>query len=205
MSFPAPSFLPFGPALPAGLTRRMASRGSWPGRAAIRVQTRRCMIWGLIAALCIYAMSGSLLRIVGPQHWHAMAAQAAPAAASEAGDSALAPLRRWLSGIRSLSDDLHARAHAMGMTAHPHNHSALLRHWHGQDDNTVRVVADEAIDPALADLKAAAAIGGATLLLALAPACAWRLPGLANGRWPVASATRWRSAESIPPAEPPMA
>jgi hypothetical protein len=91
------------------------------------------------------------------------------------------------------------------MTAHPHSHGALLRHWHGQDDSTVRVVADEAIDPALADLKAAAAIGGATLLLALAPACAWRLTGLANGRWPVATAALWRSAESIPPAEPPMA
>ena len=144
MSFPAPSFLSFGPALPAGLTRRMASRGSWPGRAAIRVRTQRCLIWGLIAALCVYALSSSLLRIVGPQHWHAIVAQAAPATASGADETALAPLRRWLSGIRSLSDDLHARAHAMGMTAHRHSHSALLRHWHGQDDNTVRVVADDA-------------------------------------------------------------
>jgi hypothetical protein len=53
------------------------------------------------------------------------------------------------------------------------------------------------------DLTAAAAIGGATLLPALGPDCAWRGQALASGAWPEAARQSWRSLRLPPPTEPP--
>ena len=163
------------------------------------------MIWLLISALCIYSASASLLRTLGPQHWHAATESRTqvPVAADLSG-AVFKQLRRLASGVHALSNTLHARAHALGMTPHPHSHGALLRHWHEPGDDSVRLVNSVAMDPELADLKASAAMGGATLLLALGPDNAWQLPAAVRGAWPVTLATPWRNAELAPSAEPPI-
>lgn len=203
MLFLLPSSRSFASGLDLRLWRALGLDGGNHSSRDIRVRVRRCLVWCLVAALLVYSMSGCLLRVVGPRHWHADGASPAPVASSGAGLDALTQVKRWLSGIRSLSDELHVKAHALGIAPHHHTHSAVLRHWHAQEDNSVRLVVDDAVDPELADLKAAAAMGGATLLMALAPMTAWRVPASPNGGWPVSCASRWRSAELPLPSEPP--
>ncbi len=166
------------------------------------------LIWLLIVALGVYASSASMLRMLGATHWHAPGAVPVPAMAAPQPGWDSAPLRqlgRWLAGIRSLADDLHAQAHALGVAPHQHSHSALLRHWHGEHDDTVRPAAGADPAPELADLTAAAAMGGATLLLAPGPDCAWCLAASANGAWPDSARPSWRSHRLPPPSEPPIA
>lgn len=171
-----------------------------------RGRVRHLLIWLVIVASCVYASSSSMLRMLGAPHWHA-APQAAAAAPATAGwdHAAVAQLVHWLADICGLAEAMHQRAHALGLVPHQHHHSALLRHWHADDDSTVRLAADAAVAPELADLSAAAAIGSATLLLALGPDCAWRGAGLANGAWPAAARQAWRSVRLPPPTEPPIA
>lgn len=166
----------------------------------------RRLIWVLIVSLAVYALSGGILRTAGPKHWHA-ASTALPAAANAPG--LLSPVvqqaQKWLGQVQALADAAHARAHALGVAPHQHSHSAVLRHWHDPADDTVRLLADEAVSPELADLKAAAALGGATLTLALATLDGWRLAKGPNGRWPQAKVPRWGSALTPPPIDPPIA
>lgn len=169
------------------------------------------LIWLVMVALGVYASSASMLRMLGATHWHAPV-MAGTAALSEAGRqppgheaAALRQLGHWLADIRHLADGLHARAHALGLEPHTHSHSSLLRHWHGEEDQTVRVADGADLAPELADLSAAAAIGSATLLLALGPDGLWQIAAQANGAWPDAARPSWRSHRLPPPSEPPIA
>lgn len=168
----------------------------------------RWVLWLLIVALGVYACSGAVLRMLGPAHWHAPS-RAAPAVVDGRHGDPLRPLRALLAGIHALSDRAHAQAHALGLAPHqhqrPHQHGGLLRHWHGAEDDTVRLAAGEASDPRLADLSAAAAFGSATLLSAVGTGPARPALSRANGRWPPQPALCWRSADAAPPAEPPIA
>lgn len=179
----------------------MAARGGLPMVAPVR----QGLLWLLIAALCVYSCSGAVLRMLGPAHWHlSVPAASAPAVRGDLAGQPLRALRTLLAGIRSLGDQAHAQAHALGVAVHPHSHTGLQRHWHGADDDTVRLVTSEAADPRLDDLKAAAAIGAATLLPAFGQGPAWRAPPQANGAWPQQPAQRWRSTDTAPPTEPPI-
>lgn len=175
-------------------------------RSGVPDSLRRPLIWVLILALAIYALSGGILRTVGPKHWHAGASMP-PQIAKAAGafDPVLLQASRWFASLQALADAAHARAHALGAAPHHHSHSAVLRHWHDPADDSVQWLGDQAANPELADLKAAAAIGGATLILALATHEAWRLLARANGRWPHATVPSWHSVSSPPPIEPPIA
>lgn len=161
------------------------------------------LIWLVIVASGVYASSASTLRMLGAPHWHAPAP--AVTAPGDWDHAVAARLGQWLAGLRGLSDAMHQRAHALGMAPHTHSHSAVLRHWHADDDASVRLADTASLSPALADLTAAAAIGGATLLLATAPDCAWRHLAPVRGAWPTAACALWRSVRLPPPAEPPIA
>lgn len=165
------------------------------------------LVWLLISALCIYAASGSVLRMMGPKHWHAGAVSAVqPARSADLATLLFGRIVQVLADAQALADAAHARAHVAGAAPHHHSHSGLLRHWHSQHDDSVRVLdASDAVDPELADLKAAAAMGGATLLLALGPDMAWRPTMSGNGAWPASHPAAWLSADLSPPAEPPIA
>lgn len=166
-------------------------------------RARDLLIWLVIVASGVYASSASMLRMLGAPHWHAPA----PAAASTGGgwDHAVASrLDHWLADLRGLADAMHLRAHALGVAPHEHSHNAVLRHWHADDDASVRLAGVASLSPELADLTAAAAIGSATLLLATGPDCAWRQAAMAPGAWPTAACGLWRSVRLPPPAEPPI-
>lgn len=168
-------------------------------------QARRWLLWLLIAALGVYSCSGAVLRMLGPAHWHGSApAASVPAARAGLAGQPLQAVQALLDGIRRFGDQAHARAHALGVAAHPHRHTGLLHHWHGAGDDSVRLLASEAADPRLDDLKAAAAIGGATQLPAFGAGPTWRAPTRANGAWPQQPARRWRSTDTAPPTEPPI-
>ncbi|MDT7835824.1 hypothetical protein [Aquabacterium sp. OR-4] len=219
--------------------RRPARQQPMPPRPALAGHRARAshpaLLCLLVAALWVYACSAATLRVVGPAHWHAPAAQGA--GVWQSGAQALAPafssLQGWLGQIRALSDRAHDSAHALGLavqghghahgktpaqatstnasasaSAPTHAHAGVLRHWHEADDRSVRAVGPSpspAAATTLADLEAAAAIGAATLLPALGPCCLWPPGSLANGRWPASQAAPWRSALPLPPIDPPIA
>jgi hypothetical protein len=169
-----------------------------PGRRA-----RQLLIWLLIGASVIYASSASTLRMLGAPHWHAPAVATVPSGGGW--DQAVAArLGHWLADLRGLADAMHLRAHALGVAPHQHSHHMVLRHWHADDDASVRLSTAASLSPELADLTAAAAIGGATLLLATGPDCAWRQPAPAHGAWPTVACGLWRSVRLPPPSEPPI-
>lgn len=166
-------------------------------------RARQLLIWLVIVASAVYAASASRLRLLGAPHWHAPA----PAAAAAGHGHAAAASRPdgWLTALRGLADAMHQRAHALGLAPHTHSHSAVLRHWHADGDASLRLSDAAGLSPELDDLRAAAAIGSATLLLATAPDGAWQPPAMRHGAWPVAPCRPWRSVRLPPPAEPPIA
>ena len=166
-------------------------------------RARQLLIWLVIVASVVYASSASTLRMLGAPHWHAPAAAVAASPGSW-GPAIAARLGHWLADLRSLADGMHLRAHALGVAPHQHSHSTVLRHWHADDDRSVRLSDAVSLSPELADLAAAAAIGSATLLLATGPDGAWRHLALAPGSWPSAACQLWRSVRLPPPAEPPI-
>lgn len=166
-------------------------------------RTRDLLIWLVIVASGIYASSASTLRMLGAPHWHA---PAAAAASTDPGwqQPVAALLGHWLSDLRGLADAMHQRAHALGVAPHQHSHLTVLRHWHADDDASVRMTDAASLSPELADLTAAAAIGSATLLLATGPAGTWQPPAPVRGAWPTPACSLWRSVRLPPPAEPPI-
>ncbi|MEK8050161.1 hypothetical protein AACH10_07915 [Ideonella sp. DXS22W] len=178
------------------------------GRPALRA----ALVWCLIGALAVYATSGSLLRMLGPQHWHATPPAGLAAGLSAAarvdgpdlGTQVLRQIGQALAQVQALADAAHARAHALGAASHGHSHIGLLRHWHGADDDSVRVLGAQAQDPALADLTAGAALGSATLLLGTGPQGLGAPARAEAGAWPAVAAAAWVDADLAPPAEPPI-
>jgi hypothetical protein len=157
---------------------------------------RALLLWLLMLAQPIYGGSSASLRLLGPAHWHAGPAAAAP------GDDWLQPalqvVKRLADRVQQIHDEAHLRAHAYG---HKHEHHGLQRHWHDAADGSVHTVGSA--DPAVADLVAGASVGSATLTLA-APALPLVLPvSRANGRWPSGAAPAWADAEPRNTRPPP--
>lgn len=193
-------------------------RPGWPVRRG--APTGRAAAWSgllvrvLVLALCVYTVSGSLLRVLGPVHWHTQTA-AHPVAMpplSAAGAPVSAALRQGLAELRRLGGAWHAHGHGHGHghvhgDAHAHAHAAVQRHVHRLQEAGVRHLGPSQAggQDGLTDLSAAASVGAATLLLALAPASAWALRPVANGRWPVCRAAAWRNAPRRPLLRPPQA
>lgn len=157
---------------------------------------RAVILWLLILAMPIYGASSTSLRLLGPAHWHSM-----PSTATAPQGDWLKPVvqsvARLVQRVQQMRQEAHLRAHAYG---HKHEHNGLQRHWHDLRDGTVHTLDNG--DPNVTDLVAGAAVGSATLTLAMPDTHVLMPDSAANGQWPAKAGTIWSSADlyrTLPP------
>jgi hypothetical protein len=162
---------------------------------------RRAVVGLLLVALPLYGLGGALLRMLGPEHRHAVVAEA-PSWSELVGRQLQALVGP---DTARLIENLHLQArlrpvasgHAHGTGAH-HHHGAFERHHHAPHDASV-VATD-------GHHAGDAATGGSTLLPLALPA-ALTIPSAPARplRWPDHAATPWHNHVPALPERPPRA
>lgn len=157
---------------------------------------RALLLWLLILAQPVYGASSFAAQLWGPAHWHE-----GPSRVTAVLEPLIQPAAQFVERVaqqlHAVRVQAHARAHALGAR---HEHHGLQRHHHAPADDSVRALGPT--DPAVADLVAGAAVGSASLTLAIASVLSPGFPPAVNGRWPQGPGPHWADAEArqlLPP------
>jgi hypothetical protein len=155
--------------------------------AALRASLRRWVLCCLLVALPIYGLSGTLVQLLGPMHFH------------------VAPASAPVTLAVDLTLDTAATSHLTPDQLHElsHRQEAFTRHFHAAADASV-VVLDAAGEAGALD-GGASASGSACLVLAIADLPRLGEPSCAPLPWRTGDRPAIASADLLPFERPPRA
>jgi hypothetical protein len=175
-------------------------RLSPPRRSARPVAARlvEFVVWCLLLALPVYGLSGTIIQLIGPVHFHRAIDRLDLAASLVGTDSnlVLQDFRRADSGVKTMSA---VERHELSHRQHP-----FARHRHAPDDTSV-VVIDGSPEQALSEGDTVASAGSACLSLAVGNGFRLNAPRCTAFAWRRAMVSALPDLTPIPPERPPKA